>query len=57
MNASVYVWHAHTLPLGLWDGRARLHAMPRERSVDIDSEIDFRLVELLMQDKLARHVP
>ena len=54
MNASVYVWHRRTLDKGLWDGRARLHVMPRERSVDIDSEFDFRLVELLMKEKRGR---
>ena len=51
MNASIYVWHRRTLDKGLWDGRARLHVMPRERSVDIDSELDFKLVELLMKEK------
>ncbi|OJI92457.1 N-acylneuraminate cytidylyltransferase [Planktotalea frisia] len=48
MNASIYVWHRDTLAKGLWAGRTRLHEMPHERSVDIDSEIDFKLVELLM---------
>ena len=48
MNASIYVWHRHTLAKGLWAGRVRMHVMPRERSIDIDSELDFRIVELLM---------
>jgi len=48
MNASIYVWHRASLEKGLWSGRTRLHEMPHERSVDIDSEIDFKLVELLM---------
>jgi CMP-N,N'-diacetyllegionaminic acid synthase len=51
MNASIYVWHRHTLSKGLWDGFARLHVMPRARSIDVDSEIDFKLVELLMIEK------
>jgi CMP-N-acetylneuraminic acid synthetase len=51
MNASIYVWHRHSLSKGLWNGRARLHVMPRERSIDIDSGIDFKLVELLMREK------
>lgn len=51
MNASIYVWHRRTLTQGLWDGRARLYEMPRERSIDIDSEIDFQLVEMLMKRK------
>lgn len=54
MNASIYVWHRSTLQAGLWNGRTRLYEMPRERSVDIDSEIDFRLVEMLMTDASTR---
>lgn len=50
MNGSVYVWHRATLARGLWDGRSRLYEMPRERSVDIDSDLDFKLVELLMAE-------
>lgn len=52
MNGSVYVWHYETLNKGLWNGKAALHVMPRERSIDIDCLIDFKLVELLMQEKL-----
>lgn len=48
MNASIYVWHRHTLSKGLWNGRLKLHVMPRERSIDIDSLIDFEIVEMLM---------
>ncbi len=49
MNASIYVWHRHTLSKGLWNGRLKLHVMPRERSIDIDSPLDFAIVELLME--------
>jgi CMP-N,N'-diacetyllegionaminic acid synthase len=52
MNGSVYVWHRLTLEKGLWGGKAGLHVMPRERSIDIDSPIDFKLVELLMREKI-----
>jgi len=52
MNASVYVWWRRTLERGLWDGAARLHVMPRERSIDVDSLLDFQLVELLMAERL-----
>lgn len=51
MNASVYVWHRRTLRDGLWHGTVRLHRMPRERSIDIDSLLDFKLVELLMRER------
>ena len=54
MNASVYVWQRRSLHLGLWGGRVRLYVMPRERSIDIDSWIDFRLVEILMQDSRTK---
>ncbi len=48
MNASIYVWHRHTLAKGLWNGKLKLHVMPRERSIDIDSPLDFSIVEMLM---------
>jgi len=48
MNASIYVWHRRSLDKGIWAGRTRLHVMPRERSIDVDSLIDFELVELIM---------
>ena len=51
MNASIYCWHFHSLSKGLWNGRTRLHVMPRERSIDIDEPIDFQLVELLMAER------
>ena len=54
MNASIYVWHRHTLAQGLWDGRVRMHVMPRERSIDIDSPLDFQIVEMLMAQRQER---
>ena len=52
MNASIYAWHRSSLSSSLWDSpRIKLHAMPRERSIDIDHEIDFDLVALLMKKK------
>jgi CMP-N,N'-diacetyllegionaminic acid synthase len=52
MNASIYCWYYHTLNKGLWQGKTRIHVMPRERSIDIDDQLDFQLVELLMHRKL-----
>lgn len=52
MNASIYAWRRAALTSSLWSTpRIRLHAMPRERSIDIDTPIDFELVELLMKRK------
>jgi CMP-N-acetylneuraminic acid synthetase len=58
MNASVYVWWRQTLEKGVWDNAVRLHVMPRERSIDVDTLIDFELVELLMakRKKELNHV-
>lgn len=53
MNASIYVWHRRTLGKGLWGGRVKLHIMPRERSIDIDTPLDFKLVELLLRERLG----
>lgn len=52
MNASIYVWRREVLfnAPTLFNARTRLLAMPESRSIDIDTEIDFRLVELLMQE-------
>ena len=33
--------------------RTKLYEMPRERSLDIDSELDFEMVEFLMRRRRA----
>ncbi|WP_337058029.1 acylneuraminate cytidylyltransferase family protein [Pseudomonas sp. USHLN015] len=53
MNASIYVWHRETLAKGLWNGALKLHVMPRERSIDIDSPLDFKIVEMLLSARDA----
>ncbi len=53
MNASIYVWHRRSLEKGLWGGNTKFYQMPRKRSIDIDSLIDFQLVEILMMEKLG----
>lgn len=54
MNASIYVWRPEALSRGIWQNRVELYVMPRERSVDIDAELDFFFVEKLMEMKLDR---
>ncbi len=49
MNASIYVWWNHTLDRGLFGPRTALHVMPRERSIDIDTPLDFEFVDFLMR--------
>lgn len=55
MNASIYVWRRHSLfeKETIFNDDTRAYVMPEERSIDIDSELDFLFVELLMK---RRHV-
>ena len=54
MNASIYVWRVPAFRDGpaVFYPSTRLYEMPEERSIDIDSEFDFRVVEMLMTDRL-----
>ena len=53
MNASIYAWWRDSLLSArhVIQPKTRLYVMPEERSVDIDSELDFRWVEFLMNDQ------
>ena len=53
MNASIYAWWRDSLLKArhVIQSSTRLYVMPEERSVDIDSELDFRWVEFLMNDE------
>ncbi|MBK9161518.1 MAG: acylneuraminate cytidylyltransferase family protein [Nitrosomonadales bacterium] len=50
MNASIYIWRraAFFSEGSVFNSDTRLYVMPEERSIDIDSELDFRFVEFLM---------
>lgn len=51
MNASIYVWNREPFlsdPKNFYPD-TKLFVMPEIRSVDIDSELDFKIVELIMQ--------
>ena len=50
MNASIYVWRrdAFMAEPAVFYRDTLLYEMPEERSVDIDSELDFSIVEMLM---------
>ena len=52
LNASIYAWWRNSLLKArhVIQSGTRLYVMPEERSVDIDSELDFRWVEFLMND-------
>ena len=50
MNASMDVWKRDSLfaNIDVFNSDTLLYEMPPERSVDIDSELDFQIVEFLM---------
>lgn len=55
MNASIYAWRVAPFleNPSVFYPDTRLFEMPEERSVDIDSDLDFTLVELLLRKRLA----
>jgi len=55
MNGSVYVWRRDAFLANpqVFYSDTRLFEMPEDRSVDIDRELDFMIVEMLLQRKLA----
>jgi N-acylneuraminate cytidylyltransferase/CMP-N,N'-diacetyllegionaminic acid synthase len=53
MNASIYVWSREAFlsrPTVFYPG-TRIFVMPEDRSHDIDSELDFAIVQMLMERK------
>ena len=50
MNASIYVWQRQVLfdSETLFNSGTKFYEMPEDRSIDIDSELDFRFVEFLL---------
>lgn len=54
MNASIYVWKRKAFydsNLSVFTEQTMLYEMPEERSIDIDSELDFEIVELLAKKR------
>lgn len=49
MNASIYIWRRETLvdSTSVFQKKTLLYEMPEERSIDIDSELDFEFVSFL----------
>lgn len=55
MNASIYIWKREVIleEKTLFLEKTGLYVMPEERSIDIDTELDFEFVEFLMRKKSA----
>lgn len=56
MNASIYIWKREAIlnEKSLFLEKTGLYVMPEERSIDIDSELDYKLVELIMEENNAK---
>lgn len=52
MNASIYIWKRNILLNNntIFLDKTGLYVMPEERSIDIDTEEDYKYVEFLMKD-------
>lgn len=53
MNASIYVWKRDILFQNntVFNEKTALYVMPEERSIDIDTELDFAFVEFMMRKR------
>ena len=53
MNASIYVWTRGSILHNdsVFNPTTELYVMPEERSIDIDSELDFQFVVFLLNQK------
>ena len=53
MNASIYIWKrkAFYSNNSVLNDDTSLFIMPEDRSIDIDSELDFKIVNFLMKNK------
>ncbi len=54
MNASIYVWRHDALfaKSPIFQSDTMLYVMPEERSIDIDSELDFKFVEFILKERV-----
>ncbi|MBZ0155808.1 MAG: acylneuraminate cytidylyltransferase family protein [Alphaproteobacteria bacterium] len=53
MNASIYVWWKNVLKneRTIFLKKSHIYVMPKERSVDIDDDLDFRIAEFLWMNR------
>ena len=53
MNASIYIWTRDFLlkENSLFSGRLGFYEMPEDRSIDIDSPLEWEIVKMLLEKK------
>jgi CMP-N,N'-diacetyllegionaminic acid synthase len=56
MNASIYIWKRDTIlnESSIFLDNTGLYVMPEERSIDIDTELDYKFVEFIMKESDAK---
>jgi CMP-N,N'-diacetyllegionaminic acid synthase len=52
MNASIYIWKRNVIlnEKSIFLDKTRLYVMPEERSIDIDTELDYKFVEFILRE-------
>ena len=55
MNASIYIWKRDIIlsENSIFLKKTGLYVMPEDRSIDIDTELDYKFVEFLLKEKNA----
>jgi len=55
MNSSIYVWWKDLLKAekSVFLKKSRIYIMPKERSIDIDDAIDFKIAEILLSESTS----
>ena len=57
MNASIYMWTRKALLNSrLFKQKTVLYELPAARSIDIDSKLDFKIVEFLLKNKHKKFI-
>lgn len=56
LNASIYVWRRSAVAehFAVLNDDTMLYIMPEERSIDVDSELDFEFVRFVMERRAAK---
>ena len=56
MNASIYIWKRNVIlnETSIFLDKTGLYVMPEKRSIDIDTELDYKFVEFLMKENYAK---
>jgi CMP-N,N'-diacetyllegionaminic acid synthase len=57
MNSSIYVWWKELLKekKKIFLDKTKIYVMPKERSIDIDDNIDFKIAEMMMSERIRNN--